>query len=253
MTVALLDSDIIPYELGFVFDETVPEGKVLRSVDEKINSIQKKSGCTETICFLTHSKSNFRLHRATVAPYKGTRAHEKPYHWKTIRDYIESEYNAIEARGLEADDLIGTAHIDNPDSVICSRDKDMDTIPGWHYRWQCGERQPERKYHVSQFDGWYFFYYQLLIGDIVDNIKGVYGIGAKKAEKILANCSTKDEMHEVVKQVYINVYGDGLDKPVYYEDHLKNRYWRKPTEIMAEMADLLYIGVNRDYLERFEE
>jgi len=251
--IALLDADIIPYELGAVLGESVPVGKVLNATEGKIEAIIRESKCTDVKCFLTRSRDNFRIERATVSPYKGTRSHEKPYHWLAIREFIERMYDTEEAIGLEADDLIGTAHLENEDSVICSRDKDMDTIPGWHYRWRCGDRQPQRKYYVNPIDAWRFFYYQLLTGDLADNIKGVIGIGNTKATKLLDDCYTRNDLHEKVKQVYINIYGGGSNEPIYYEDVKKNRYWRKPTEIMSEMADLLYIGVDRTYLERFEE
>lgn len=187
-----------------------------------------------------------------MSPYKGTRTHVKSHYWAAIRGYIQHNYPTEIADGLEADDLLGCALRNNSDSVICTRDKDMDTISGWHYRWRCGELQPARRYYVSPFDGWYFYYYQMLVGDIADNIKGVIGIGDVKARKILRDCSNKDELHAAVKQVYIDVYGAGANEPIYYEDIDKNRYWRTPLEIMSEMADLLYIGVDRTYLRRFD-
>lgn len=247
---ALLDADILPYELGAVYDETVSQGTVYQAVDERIEFIKKRSGSSDIKCFLTESKSNFRFKIATVDPYKGTRPTEKPPHWMTIRVYLEMMYDPEVVPGYEADDIIAEYHKQNEDTIICSRDKDLDTITGWHYRWPCGERQPERRYYVNPFDAWRFFYYQLLIGDKVDNIRGVFGIGNKKAETILSKCETKEEMHKAVLGTYIDRYGDGLDEPIYYESVSKHRCWKKPSEIMYEMAELLYLGVDRDHLRR---
>ena len=40
-----------------------------------------------------------------------------------------------------------------------------------------------------------FFYKQILTGDRADNIVGLYGIGPKKAEKILADCKTEQDFY----------------------------------------------------------
>lgn len=246
--IALIDADILPYELGSVFDESVDAGTVVNAVDNKIESIVKGAECNDYICFLTESKTNFRIQRATVAPYKGHRPSDKPFWWDVIRSYIIHEYDPHMCIGFEADDYIADhCRKDIEGTVICSRDKDLDTVPGWHYRWQCGERQPERKYYVNDHEAEYFFYYQLLTGDVADNIKGCYGVGAKKAEKIL-KAAAPDYLSAVYK-TYLDVYGQ---EAVYYEDISKKRYWRTAKELMAENADLLYIGTDRNYLERFK-
>jgi len=250
---ALIDADILPYELGAVFDETVSPGHVYQAVDDKINTIIRGAKAHDAVYFLTNSKANFRLARATVAPYKGQRPSEKNFWWHHIRDYIISMYEPVIADGNEADDLIIDYHKKDIETVICSRDKDLDTSPGWHYRWKCGERQPERRYYVPPHEAWQFFYYQLLAGDIVDNIKGVYGVGPKKATKILAPLEDKHAMREAVCRVYIDVYGGGSNKHIHYEDCNKNKHWKRPTEIMEEMADLLYLGSDRSYLDVFEQ
>ena len=239
---ALIDCDILPYELGAVLDETVSIRKVLESTDKKIEEIINRSGSSSYVGFLTESRTNFRIGEATVAPYKGHRSSEKPYHWNSIRDHILENYHIEVAVGCEADDLIGDECLkDIGNTIICSRDKDMDTIPGWHYRWKCGERQPEKRYYVNDFEARYFFYYQMLVGDQADNIKGIIGVG-----------DSEEEMLQVVKGAYVDVYGGGSNEEIYYELPDKTRIWKRPTEIMREMADLLWIGVDRSYLRRFD-
>lgn len=251
---ALIDLDILPYELGAVFDETVHWRKVIQAVDHKVAAIVTGAKCSSFEGYLTDSKTNFRIDVATVAPYKGHRPQDKPHYWKTIRNYLLREHNAVVATGCEADDLIADECLKDIDNtVICSRDKDLDTVPGWHYRWQCGERQPEKRYYVNDEEAFNFFVYQMLVGDIADNIKGVHGVGDKKAKKILSECSSKEEMLRAVKETYISVYGEGSDEPIYYETENKQRVWKRPTEIMKENAELLWIGtVNRDKLNEIE-
>lgn len=240
--IGLLDSDILPYEIGYVLDETVSEGKVYHTVDMKIEEIRANSGSDSLEFYLTHSKSNFRNFIATVAPYKGHRPSEKPYHWASIRDYLISQYGAIEVRGYEADDIIADRAREDDETIICSRDKDLDTVPGWHFRWKCGDKQPERKYFVTPFEAHYFLHYQMLVGDQADNIKGIPGCGDKKAKAILSECETYEDLQDAVLKAYTKIIGEGSHGPIYYEDHNKNRYWRTPFEIMMENYELLALG-----------
>ena len=48
------------------------------------------------------------------------------------------------------------------------------------------------------------FYMQLLTGDSTDNIPGLKGVGPKTAEKVLANCTTEEELYAAVLICYIN-------------------------------------------------
>jgi 5'-3' exonuclease len=101
-------------------------------------------------------------------------------------------WEAVVSKGEEADDLIGIAATEGgKESIVVSIDKDMLQIPCRHYN-------PNKKEFtvVSDFDGLKFFYTQILTGDRADNIKGLYGVGPKKAEKMLADCKTEADMYE---------------------------------------------------------
>lgn len=80
-----------------------------------------------------------------------------------------------------------------PSCIIASTDKDLDLIPGWHYNFVKGV-----KYFVDDEEAIYNFYYQCLVGDTADGVKGVPGIGPKKAAAILSQCSTEQEMYNAV-------------------------------------------------------
>ncbi|MCS5737527.1 hypothetical protein, partial [Herbiconiux daphne] len=132
-------------------------------------------------------------------------------------------------------------------TIICSRDKDLKTVSGWHYRWACGEKQPEVLPHwISEFDAKHFFFYQMLVGDNTDNICGCgqrrevmwggkltlrrKGIGEKAALQLLADCKTVQDLFDVVSQCYQNEFGETWE------------------ETMLENARLLYIGQTPDNL-----
>lgn len=62
-------------------------------------------------------------------------------------------------------------------------------------------------FEVSVFEAMYSFYLSLLTGDPTDNIEGVPGIGPKRAEKILKDCETEEEMYEKVFMEYDLKFG----------------------------------------------
>jgi 5'-3' exonuclease len=99
----------------------------------------------------------------------------------------------------EADDAIGIRAytLGEEDYVICSIDKDLDNLRGKHYNFVKNEA-----YYVTEENAIKNFYRQILTGDRVDNIPGLSGIGPKKAEKILADCVTEEELYSAVLKAY---------------------------------------------------
>lgn len=177
-------------------------------VDDRIKGILEAVGATEYRCFLT-GKGNFRERVATILKYKGTRHAPKPYHYQNIWDHLVKKYNATVITGMEADDAISIAQYKGDgNTVICSRDKDLRMVPGFHYSWQCGDRQPEKPlYKISEQQGHYNWAYQMLVGDTVDNIWGVPGYGPVKAAKILKDCTNKRDFELTLCRIYESVFG----------------------------------------------
>ena len=147
--------------------------------------------CSEWNTYLTGS-SNYRHDYAVTAPYKGNRKGEKPTHHGLLREYLQYAWNGDVYEGIEADDAIAISATElGDDSVIVSLDKDFDQVQGWHYNFVKKE-----KYYITADEGLYNFYCQFLVGDRIDNIVGVKGIGPKKAEKLLAG-KTEREMFDI--------------------------------------------------------
>lgn len=115
-----------------------------------------------------------------------------------------------------------------PDTIICTTDKDLDMIPGWHYTWEIkrlGQTvRKAQKYYVNAYEASHFFYYQLLVGDSTDNIKGVVGIGKQKAEKLLSGLWSEEEMFNCVREQYSNDEEMEMNAQVLW-------IWRKPGDI----------------------
>ncbi len=170
-------------------------------------------------------KDNFRFQEAKEKEYKGNRKEDKPFHFYNILAHVLSSYDyKVNENGLEADDLMCITQYNSKDTIICSRDKDVKQCPGLHYVWECGkqasrgpfevdylgyiveeESKKERKFFAT---GMKLFYYQLLTGDIVDNIGGVKGRGPVFAYDLLKDATSERECYELVGEVYVKTHGD---------------------------------------------
>lgn len=262
MLKALIDADIFRYQIGsiqaahpFLEGEYIPapETEIKRLIDDLIEHIIKATGADSYICPLS-GQGNFRHSIAKQEPYKGNRDpnSQRPYHYDTVGEYIRNYHPSIVVDNIEADDWLGIEQRKDPEhTIICSRDKDLGTVFGWHYRWACGDRQPERPNHwITPYEAREFFFHQMLTGDNTDNIMGCgkreevmwggklqlrrKGVGQKGADKILATCNTVQEMYDAVKLEYEKVFG---------EEH---------EEVMLENARLLYIGQTQDNLFQWD-
>ena len=250
---AIIDADIICYEFGNMKDlddDTLLPWEIVRKfVDERIDNIFEGAGATSAVYYLTDSKSNFRNQVATILPYKGHRPTEKPPYWGNIRQHLIDNYDAEVIYGMEADDKCGIEQHkdwtemvkymdgsewskgtlaegkwgDHCNTIICSRDKDLKMIPGWHYSWECGN-QKEKKWFVSEQDGIRFFYKQLLTGDATDNILGLYRVGDKAA------CVKQLDDIDDEYDMYCHVYKE-----------YKSRFGSYGFQFLEENAKLLWI------------
>lgn len=151
---------------------------------------------TEDFRIFVGGKGNYRYDVATIKPYKGNRDRsQRPQHHAALTRFLVDEWYAEIIDGMEADDALGI-HQDER-SVLCTTDKDLNMIPGWHYNWVANDM-----FTVTYEEGMRFFYNQLLIGDPTDNIGGVKGIGKKRAEVLLKDAKTEREMYEVCLEAY---------------------------------------------------
>ncbi len=200
------------------------------------------SGCDSAILYCTQSDMNYRMSVAFTDPYKGTRKEEKPPFFYELKQAMQDKLGCILAQGEEADDLLGheiyrrnlllaeqgvvlgsSMHKELCDFVVVSGDKDLRTKCGMHYvpreqqtRWVTPLGSLELKYKkdsttVSDLkgDGLKFFYAQLIMGDTVDNYKGIPRKGAAFAYQILEPCTSEKELYMAVLKAYKDKYGDG--------------------------------------------
>ena len=164
------------------------------------------------------------------------KSHRKPNKWVTkIRKHLLEANFAITSDEYEADDLIydRAMQLGEENCVILTMDKDLRQIPGIHFDYyrpvakvidedgnEKKEKQPCRGLDlVSPDQAKRFFWYQMLTGDHGDFIKGVPGIGPRRAEKLLNDVETKS-LKSKVMSVYFKKF-DGLT------EFIKNYYLLK--------------------------
>jgi DNA polymerase-1 len=197
---ALIDADILVYRIGFTTQEE-SEPIAASRMDQSINEMLDAIEADDYTCYLTSTdKSNFRF--SLFPEYKANRVQPKPKHYLFLREYLLNDYQATLVEGQEADDQIGIVSTKLGDeSIICTIDKDLDQIPGWHYNFVQG-----RMYNISEIEALRCFYDQCLVGDTSDNIKGCPGIGKVKSMRRLEGCQSEKEMLESVCRAYATAY-----------------------------------------------
>ena len=252
----LIDGDVLRYEIGFGAEYPDAEGNpkvrdfdmVKNLFDMKIETIMDECQAYEDpIIYLTNDaithrilnrkyktegtmelsepfRAVFRHDLATVKPYKGGRKNSKPAHYQNLTAYILREYQWEVGNGVEADDLMAIKASRDENVIICSRDKDLRQVPGWHYSWECGKQAAigpvhfDKKGYIEEVikygekhvfgGGEMFFLYQLLVGEAVDNIPGCPKVGHVKAMKILTEDLSRKQAYLAVLAAYRDVYGD---------------------------------------------
>lgn len=203
-SIVLVDGDVFVYRAAWAcntdpLEEAIEvlDGILSAAVEAVIGYFDKK----KVKVFLT-GKGNYRYDY--LKDYKGNRSDSpKPVHIEELRKHLVDKHGAIVSEGEEADDLIGinaTSYTNRGYEVtVVSVDKDMLQIPCWHYN---PVREEWNK--VSPSEGQKFFWRQMLIGDRVDNVKGVEGIGPVKAGKEIDHLETEQQMFEAVLKLYDN-------------------------------------------------
>ena len=178
--------------------------------------------------FITYGKNSIR--RRLVTDYKKTRRKQPQDKWvNKVRSYLLKSDFAFVHDEWEADDLIHDRALELGQNgcIVISIDKDLKQIPGIHFDFyrkpskevdQWGQRiQNEMKglRIVSESEAAYNFWYQMLVGDGSDNVKGVKGIGPAKATKLLNDHFQMqagfDDYKELILSEYERVYKDDFE------------------------------------------
>jgi 5'-3' exonuclease len=243
----LLDADVLRYEVGFAVEaswrymhaergeevvDPPPFEMALEILENRISNICAVVGATQPpICFFT-GNTNFREHIAKRRKYKD-RAGNRPYHYYNITAYIKGKYEWREVEGLEADDLMAIEQTKRRnETIICSRDKDLKQVPGWHYGWEVGNQPQFGPIEVDDL-GWLelkgsalkgagslYFFSQVLTGDPTDTIPGLPKFGGARAYNLLKDCSSYEEAESKVFEMYHAVFGERAEEEMLEQGQL---------------------------------
>lgn len=222
---ALIDGDLLVFQIcaaaeyGRMPDEVDLED-VQRAIECKVWNVREAAGCDSYRLFFT--KGNYR--HFIASDYKSNRRDSwRPDCLKPSVAFCELFLGGESYEGLEADDLM--AIYQTEDTVICTLDKDLRQVDGWHFRWANQGKEPELTYVT---DGWRSLYYQGLTGDSTDGIIGcgkrqelVYksgakrgftynkrvGIGPKQAKALIDACKNEEQAIATVMHEYNKLFG----------------------------------------------
>jgi 5'-3' exonuclease len=193
----LIDGDIIAYRIACACEnDEEGESHYRGGINSYVSGVLLKYPEMDYIVYLT-GKGNFRYDVAVTAPYKGNRG-EKPALLEEVRQYLLEAYDAVVIEGKEADDAIATAAstLYKGEAIMASIDKDFDQVPGKHYNFVKGI-----EYTIEPEEGLLNFYIQILVGDAVDNIIGVDGVGNVGAREMLQYAKEADKWEMCVDQL----------------------------------------------------
>lgn len=193
VTTALLDGDIIAYRCAAAAQkpstwdsfekDTFDEREMCRAIDEMVHKWTHLAGCWDYRVLLTQG---FNFRHLVSPTYKSNRKNiAKPLGLAAARKHLVESHKAEMVYGLEADDLIGlmlTGSMKDRRGIAVSLDKDLRTIPGWHYN----PSKDDPPFEVDELSANRWWFTQTLTGDAVDGYPGARGIGPAKAEKLLA-------------------------------------------------------------------
>jgi 5'-3' exonuclease len=145
---------------------------------------------------LIGGSGNFR--KDLFDEYKGHRDDfSRPILEKELRDYLQTRYSARLCHGEEAEDVASYLSLSDRDSYVAHIDKDLNNTPGRHFNYVTLD-----EYILTPEQADLNLYRQILMGDGTDNIKGIPGIGAAKAAKLLPEYRTPRDMWDVVVNAY---------------------------------------------------
>jgi len=239
----VIDGDVLVYSLAWVYDKN-PGISLERLIRTKLANISRTLGISKGRLLLSGSvpkEQTYRYNIATLQPYKGNRSNkDKPQSFDRVKSMLLSFNAQVIEDGLEVDDYLAIEQGKAPeDIVICSTDKDLKMIPGYHYNWVT-----DTATFISPLEGYYSFCKQLLTGDRIDNIKGLSekkplkGIGDKTAHSLLSSCSSYSSMfQEVLKQYHLH-YSDSFVYPHWLTQQLITS---NAESILLETGRLLWI------------
>lgn len=189
MRVVIIDADSLMWAVAYNNrEESVPD-KMYVAIDNML-SLALRNTRADKYCGFIQGRDNSHRHKLFKS-YKANRPPRPEWFskWRPdIEVYLTDPFGKWRFQfvdGVEVDDAVASvssilAKQEGATPVICSIDKDLKQIAGEHYN-----PQKQETTFITQEQADYLLCKQILMGDSVDGIKGLKGIGKAKAEKML--------------------------------------------------------------------
>lgn len=211
---AVIDADSILFAVATSAEAKVSDDEYLPLLDEEaafklvvaeIEALTDKAECDRALVCLT-DRRNFRT--KIYPEYKSNRkGSRRPALLEPLRQMTMTRdmgFGKLLVPWLEADDLCGISYGTlveaGREAVIVSADKDMRTIPCMLMNPRpskfSGRRHPIEE--VTKYEADREHLKQTLTGDTVDGYPGCPGIGNVKANKLIEECETLEEIWDGV-------------------------------------------------------
>jgi DNA polymerase-1 len=204
---ALIDADFIAYEAAaWAHSHQMDLDDVVQRVQRTLSEWTQYAFASQNIAFFSCPRDKcFR--RQVWELYKAHRTTEPPAMLDAAKDALaEAADRVARMPTLEADDAMGivatNGRVENP--VICSVDKDMRGVPGWHWN----PNRDDFPVYITEEQADRVFHTQWLTGDSTDGFKGIPKVGPKTAEKLL-DCPA-DQWTVAVVEAYQRAKLDSL-------------------------------------------
>lgn len=194
--IGIIDGDILVYR---ACHKSLKENLSVTEVfDDLYEELLDQMAC-ESYSLHISGGGNFRKDlKQGFTKYKGKRR-EKPANYKFLRDYILKNYETISVANYEADDtasIEGTSYLkEGKLFMVATIDKDWKMIGGLFYNTQYKTLSAIGKREAVEY-----FHMQLITGDSVDNIPGIFGMGPKKAEKVIKGKTLVKQFESIIRQ-----------------------------------------------------
>lgn len=138
--------------------------------------------------------------------YKANRkGREKPPFFNEVVEYLKNKYKFIIIDNFEADDVVVSLksfYSKDYNCILCTTDKDLLKLPGRHYNYKKIEF-----INTTVDEAYEYFWFSMLVGDVADNIKGIPGVGEKKALTFM-NKFQKQYLPKEIFGLYIHHFGE---------------------------------------------
>lgn len=228
-----IDADFLAYQVSYEREgEVTSLSDMQHNCSIAVEKFRRLAAAEFVHLHLTPGTSDkgSRYDVAIQKEYQGNRKDKpKPRYLHIMRDWMGKNFPATLHQFCEADDGMSSAQYkaiaegNAKLSIIASKDKDLDMVPGLHLIWDTGEIVPTDVFGKIWEDhskssmklkglGQKFFWAQMLMGDTADNIQGLPRgffdngksslVGPAMTSMLLRDINSNKEAFQFVKGLY---------------------------------------------------